>query len=246
MSNIALLLGQIAFQDFEVPASINIGGDQRLAIHRLLGGARIIDALGREECDITFSGVFSGETATFRARAVDQMRVSGLAMPLTWDVFFYAVIIKRFEADYRSGWWIPYRITCIVVADEASSALDPVLSLTNSALTDVTTACAFASAVGIDLSSTQSAIVAPDAAVRGTASYSSALVALASSGVAVAAGISLAESTLGAASWPVEGSMSSAANSINALVSAAQKISCLTNAQSYIGRTSVNLTNAST
>ena len=40
MSNVALLLGHIAFQDFEVPATINIGGDQRLAIHRLLGGTR--------------------------------------------------------------------------------------------------------------------------------------------------------------------------------------------------------------
>jgi hypothetical protein len=246
MSNVALLLGQIAFQDFEVPATINIGGDQRLAIHRLLGGTRIIDALGREESDIKFSGVFSGDTATLRARAVDQMRVSGLPMTLTWDVFFYTVIIKKFEADYRSGWWIPYRITCTVVMDEASSALDPVISLTNSTVTDFATACTFALDVEIDLSSTQGAIGAPDAAVRGSASHSSTLVALASSGVAVAAGISLAESTLGAASWPVEGSMSEVVNSINTLVSSARQISYLTNAQFYIGRATKNLTNAST
>ena len=152
MSNVALILGPISFQDFEVPASINIGGQQRLVIHRLLGGARVIDALGRDDSDISFSGVFSGDTAIIRARALDQMRVSGLTVSLTWDVFFYSVIIKSFEADYHSGWWIPYRIRCTVVCDEASGASDTTMSLTSDALSDVATACSFASAVGINLS----------------------------------------------------------------------------------------------
>jgi hypothetical protein len=104
MSNVALLLGPIAFRNFEVPAAINIGGAQRLAIHRLLGGTRVIDTLGRDDTDISFSGTFSGPDATLRARLIDEMRVSGLSLPLTWDVFFYSVIIRKFEADYRSGW----------------------------------------------------------------------------------------------------------------------------------------------
>jgi hypothetical protein len=246
MSNVALLLGPIAFQAFEVPASINIGGAQRLAIHHLPGGSRVIDALGRDDSDITFSGTFSGPDATLRARLVDEMRVSGLPMPLTWDVFFYSVIIKKFEADYRSGWWIPYRMTCIVVCDEASRAVASIISLADDALSDVTTAFGFATTAGIDLSDAQNAVGAPGTAVRGTASYSSTLDALANASALIGSGIGHAESTLGAASWLADGQMPYVAIAFNGVVSAVQQLSSLTIAQAYIGRASINLANAST
>jgi hypothetical protein len=246
MPNVALLLGPVSFQDFEVPASINIGGAQRLAIHRLLGGIRVIDVLGRDDADILFSGIFSGPDATLRARLIDEMRVSGVPLPLTWDVFFYSVIIKKFEADYRTGWWIPYHVTCTVVCDEASSALASAISLADDALSDVTTAFTFAMGAGIDLSDTQSAVAMPNAALKGTASNSAALATLASASVVVGSGISQAETTLSAVSWPVDGQMSSAANALNGIVSAAQQISSLTVAQAYVGRARINLTNTST
>jgi hypothetical protein len=246
MSNVTLLLGPISFQDFEVPPNINIGGAQRLVIHRLPGGTRVIDALGRDDMDISFSGTFSGRNATLRARLIDEMRVSGLPMPLTWDVFFYSVIVKKIEADYRCGWWIPYHLTCTVVCDEASSAVASVISLADDALSDVTTASTFAIAAGFDLSDTQSAVGMPDAAVKGTASYSSTLVTIAIASVLVGSGISQAEVALGAASWPVEGHASSAAGILNGIVAAAQRISSLTVAQAYLGRASINLENAST
>jgi hypothetical protein len=246
MSNVALLLGPIAFQDFEVPASINIGGAQRLAIHRLLGGTRVIDALGRDDSDISFSGTFSGPDATLRARLIDEMRVSGLPIPLTWDVFFYSVVIKKFEADYRSGWWIPYRMSCTVACDEASGAVASVISLANNALSDVTAAATFATVAGIDLSGAQNAVGMPDATVKGTTSYSSTLVTLASASALVGSGISQAEATLGAASWPADDQMPLAATILNDIVLAAQQISSLTVAQAYIGRANINLANAST
>ncbi len=43
MPEIALFLGPIVFADFEIPESINFGGTQRLAIHRLAGGGRVIE-----------------------------------------------------------------------------------------------------------------------------------------------------------------------------------------------------------
>jgi hypothetical protein len=246
MSNVALLLGRIAFQNFEVPACINIGGAQRLAIHRLPGGARVIDALGRDDADIAFSGIFSGPDATLRARSIDEMRAAGLPMPLTWDVFFYSVIINKFEADYRSGWWIPYRISCTVVCDEASSVVASVISLADDALSDVTTACSFATVAGVDLADTQSALGMPDAAVKGTATYSSTLASLASAGALVGAGIAQAEVTIGTASWPTDGQIPSAASTLDGIVLVAQQISSLTVAQAYIGRAAINLANAST
>jgi hypothetical protein len=246
MSNVALLLGPVTFQDFEVPTSINIGGAQRLTIHRLPGGSRIIDTMGRDDADISFSGIFSGADATIRARSIDQMRVSGISMPLTWDVFFYSVIIKSFTAEYQSGWWIPYRITCAVVVDQASSVVAAVISLADNALTDVTTACTFALAAGIDLSTTTRAVGKPNACVRGTVSYTSTLVEVGEAVTLVGRGISKAEIALNAASWADRDDMSAAANAFNATIFVSRQISLLAIARGYIGRASVNLANAST
>lgn len=81
MSDIALLLGPIAFQEFEVPSGVNFGGRQRLAVHRLPTGLRIVDTLGRDDADICFAGIFTGSDATLRARSIDEMRVAGMIVP---------------------------------------------------------------------------------------------------------------------------------------------------------------------
>src|SRR3954469_21838480 len=100
MSDGTLLLGPILFQDFEMPERVRWGGAQRLSVHRLPGGARVIDALGRDDFDIAWSGVFSGDDATLRARGLDLMRAEGGVWPLTWNWFFYSVVIAVFQADY--------------------------------------------------------------------------------------------------------------------------------------------------
>jgi hypothetical protein len=129
MSDVALLLGPIVFQDFEIPSGVNFGGRQHLALHRLPGGSRVIDALGRDDAQISFAGIFTGSDATLRARALDELRVAGIALPLTWDVLFFTVLISDFHAAYCNGWWIPYRIVCTILQDEASALLQPVVSL---------------------------------------------------------------------------------------------------------------------
>ena len=152
MANTTLLLGPVVFQDFEVPCGINFGGKQRLAVHRLPGGVRVIDALGRDDADICFAGIFCGDDATLRARLMDEMRASGALLPLTWDVFFYTVVISQFQADYATTNWIPYRITCTVLRDEASALIEAALSLGATVLSDIGTAVGQAASGGVDLS----------------------------------------------------------------------------------------------
>lgn len=141
-----LLLGPILFQDFELPASIGWGGSHSLAIHRLPGGARVIDAMGRDDADISWSGIFTGPDATFRARALDLMRAEGLLWPLTWESFFYSVVLARFEADYRRPNWIPYRLTCTVLRDEAAAVAEYAISLAATTAQDLAQAASLAPA----------------------------------------------------------------------------------------------------
>ena len=170
MSFPAVMLGSVAFADFEVPESIRFGGAQKLAVHRLPGGARVIDAMGRDDADLTWSGFFSGASAADRARMVDQMRAEGGQLTLIWDAFCYDVIIRRFEVDYRNPFWLPYRIICTVVWDEAQANADLVLPLSTSILGDLAVAAGY----GIDVTQAQSALSMANAMSNGSSAFAAA------------------------------------------------------------------------
>lgn len=112
-----LRLGEVTFANNEVPESINFGGDQSLSVKQLIGGKRVVDAMGRIDDDITWSGLFFGSTATFRARFLDGMRVLANPLPLTWSQFNYRVVIKSFRAQFERTYQIPYTITVTVIED---------------------------------------------------------------------------------------------------------------------------------
>jgi hypothetical protein len=114
---VTLTLGGIAFSGFEIPEKINFGGRQNLVTHKLVGGKRIIDAMGRDDDDIAWAGRFRGSNAKIRAQALDGLRISGAPQTLGWDGFSYSVIIKEFKADYTQSYEIPYTVTCEVVQD---------------------------------------------------------------------------------------------------------------------------------
>ncbi len=132
-----LLIGPVLLEAFELPSRVLWGGRQRLAVHRLPGGRRVIDALGRDDADIAWTGTFTGPDAMLRARAIDLMRGDGRVWPLSWGSFFYSVVVSRFEASYERENWIPYRIACTVLRDEAAAVAEAGLSLAEGVLADV-------------------------------------------------------------------------------------------------------------
>lgn len=125
-----LNLGQFQFSGFEIPDHMPWGGSQRIAVHELVGGQRVLDAMGRSDRPLEWSGMILGPSAVDRARFLDTMRAQGLPQPLTWGQFSYQVIVHEFEADYRRFFEIPYRISCEVIADLAN----PVTSLAAAAI----------------------------------------------------------------------------------------------------------------
>jgi hypothetical protein len=246
MFDIALLLGPVAFRDFEIPSGINFGGAQRLAVHRLAGGARVIDAVGRDDANITFSGTFSGSDATLRARLLDELRAAGGTLPLTWDVFFYTVVISDFHADYQSVSWIPYRLTCTVLRDEASAVIGTAVSLAADALSDIGTAFGLAAGAGIDLTQVQAALSAPGATLRDTGAYVSAQSAVAGGRASLGQALAAAEGALTTAGSFAAGSAGAGASNLTAMTAASGQLAAVTAAQGYMGRTAVNLANAGT
>jgi hypothetical protein len=218
-----LQLGPVSFQDFELPSRIRFGGEQRLAVHVLPGGARIVDAMGRDDSDIGWGGAFSGADAADRARAVDLMRVQGGVWTLAWEAFCYLIVIASFEAAYEHSNWVPYRISCKVVRDLAQSPSDVVPSVATDVLADL-------AAVGlIDTSAALAALGVAGALSPGTAAYASAVGAVGSLVTQAQAGIVGAGSSLLAAEDPA-----TAATSAGQLAEYAD-------ANGYAGRALANL-----
>lgn len=117
MSDTKLVLGDVKFSGVEVPERIPFGGAQHLVVHELIGGVRVIDALGRSDRALEWSGWLLGENAVARAQELDAIRIGGLQQTVTWDKFNYTVIVREFEAEYQRFYQIPYRITCEVILD---------------------------------------------------------------------------------------------------------------------------------
>ena len=222
-----LVLGPVAFGGFEVPARVNFGGAQRLAIHRLPGGARVIDAMGRDDAEISWSGTFAGPDAAVRARLLDAMRAAGITLQLTWDAFLYSVVIARFDAQFGAPWWVPYRIACTVVQDEAQARVSAAVTLVASLGADLLSAAA-----GFDMSGPMAAVAAPGATTVGTAAQASALASMQSAQGGLASALDTAGNGLGS-------------SNLGTLASNTGTLAQLANAQGYLGRATTNLANAS-
>ena len=117
MSDLTLKLGSFQFEGLEIPESLPFGGSQRLAVHDLVGGTRVIDSMGAFTGPIEWSGWLLGETAMDRARALDDLRQQGNDLLLKWHEIAYQVVIREFRADFQRFYKIPYHITCEVVSD---------------------------------------------------------------------------------------------------------------------------------
>jgi hypothetical protein len=231
-----LTLGGVDLIDFEIPSDVLFGGAQQLAIHRLIGGARVVDVMGPDDASLRWTGIFSGPFAGDRARIFDAMRVAGAPLGLSWDAFCYNVVIESLIMDYRNPWWIPYQISCAVVVDQAESETAPTPDLANAILDDLTSASAY-----FDVSSALAATSVPDALTQGNAGYAFAALSLTSTTNAIDTKIDSAEA--GVANFG--GSQTSITSAdLASLVSTSGTLAQLCATRGYIGRCSNNLSEA--
>ena len=166
MDEVTLVLGPISFRDFEVSGGVRFGGRQRVVVHPLFGGGRVVDILGRDDAEIQLEGIFSGADATLRARLLDELRSSGVRVALSWDIFFYTVIVREFKANYQNALWIPYFTRCTVLRDEAVAVIPHIVPVAATVADDVATAIAGALQAGLALNfGAPSTPTAPELAV---------------------------------------------------------------------------------
>ncbi|WP_051949300.1 hypothetical protein [Methylosinus sp. PW1] len=121
-----LKLGNFVFQEFEIPSKITgLGGKQTIAKSQLIGGLRVVDAMGADNADLSWDGRFRGIDALKRAQTLDRMRKGGEVFQLRWGGLYYEVVISDFTFDYLRMQEIEYRITVVVVYDSNTVFVPP-------------------------------------------------------------------------------------------------------------------------
>lgn len=193
-----LTLGPVAFQGFEIPSEIAFGGEQALSVKKMVGGARVVDALGQDDADIAWEGRFQGPDAMDRALAIDEMRKGGQAQALTVAGLSYAVVVRKFAFRVQRLYQVLYEIALAVAQDNtlapaaASATLDDVVgSFMSSAagLTPGITNAAATSAVGALQAAITAAAPLQGATLTALAPVSAAAAAAATAAQGAAAAI---------------------------------------------------------
>ena len=146
---VALTLGGVVFAGFEIPESINSGGEQQLVVHKLPGGNRVVDALGPDDAEIRWSGRIRGSNAEARALLLDFMRRQGQQILLTYGLHRYQVVVHEFTANFQyGGLEIPYSIGCTVVRDETQGVASTAVGFIESMAADLVGALGLSDVIG--------------------------------------------------------------------------------------------------
>ena len=133
MATDQLILGPLAFDDWSTPSRLPFGGKQAMAVHKLPGGARVVDTLGPDEMDIRFSAILWGDAAYDAALALNGLRQSGLAVPLMFGGQFYLVIVEEATVTLeRYPQYALYEVTCLIAANPMAGGLGAVVSTVTS------------------------------------------------------------------------------------------------------------------
>jgi hypothetical protein len=164
-----LTLGGFVFTDFSVPDLLPAGGHQAMVIHKLPGGARVIDTLGRDDNDIIWRGQFFEQNALNKCVQLDAMRQAGSVLQLQFAGQSRQVVISQFIYSIRRfPMWVEYAITCTVYQRGPSTAASDASAIDSSTTSDAAAASDTASSAFEDPSSVWSSGAPPIPGVVGT------------------------------------------------------------------------------
>jgi len=236
-------LGFVRLQSFEVPTAIGFGGRQRMAVHDLPGGGRVVDVLGGADDEIVFGGIISGEDADTRAQLLDALRISGASVPLSWDEQYFIVIIAEARFEYRKSWWIPYQLRCVVRSNLIYGAATTVASTALSIAADLTQASAILGVVPANLATAEASLTETGATTPGTAAYGTSLSALSAAQGTLTNGVTTSGAAMPGFDLSLAGqNPTAAATSLTGITTAAGSLAAQTSASAYLGRGLATLT----
>ena len=147
-----LSLGGFTFSGFSPPDLLPVGGKQEMNIHKLPGGARVIDILGPQEDDISWRGTFFQNDAINMCVQLDALRRSGRLVPLRFAGQSRMVVVGSFIYSIRRfPMWVEYVITCVVNQQPPSSGAASSSGIDAATSSDASTAADVSTSTGSDV-----------------------------------------------------------------------------------------------
>jgi hypothetical protein len=253
---VVLTLGPLLFTDFEVPERINFGGDQVLVVKRLIGGDRVVHAMGRDDDDIKWSGRFRGGAAEVRARLADFTRIQGQQLVLAWSTFRYLVAVRSFKADFEQQVEIPYNIACTVIQDLTVPLVNDLLSIDAAIGSDISQVAQAGATLGIPgITTAIAAVSSATGSVQSFEGAGSLVVTGARDAITAALSMVNSQSTslnstvssaTGVAGMTAGGNPQVLASTLNLQSDALSQLGQLSQIGSLLQRASINIANAVT
>ncbi len=105
------MLGDMVLKTTEKPDFVQHGGGQMLAVNTFPGGNVSIQNFGSTYREISWEGWFEGVDAMERMYKIGNMRQKGNAIDFVTEAYTQKVVIKEFEPDHRTNFFIPFSIT---------------------------------------------------------------------------------------------------------------------------------------
>ncbi|MDR6511452.1 hypothetical protein J2792_002324 [Novosphingobium capsulatum] len=249
-----LTLGGVVFGRYEIPERIPFGGEQRMNVHRLVGGKKVVDVLGADPVNPEWSGFFIGPDAQARARQIEVLLKAGEPLALTWSERSYTVIIRSFRCEFELAWRIPYSLGVEVVSDNvtpitAGTSLDTTAQV-NADATAVATSAASVGNTGLTgaVSSIQSALKSVQDFRTATVSQINAVLTPINQARAIVTGLMQEASTtlaqlgsLASLGGAVPNPVAQFVSGLSLSVNAAQTTGTLADIDARLGRMSLNI-----
>ncbi len=238
-----VVLGGFSFLDFEVPETITLPVKQAVAVHRLIGGERVLDAMGPDYGDIAWSGTMLGAFAEMRAQSLKNLADAGQPLALTWGTWAFTVL--PYQIALKEGYQrIAYTIRCAVIRDDSAAPGDVLADLNASVTQDMAAALAQGgTALEGALATAQGTILGLAPILPGSAGVASALTTVAGvQGIAgaIAGTATTLLSRLGAGSAALTTPVASIAD-LAAAANATGSLAQAASAGAYLGRAGANL-----
>lgn len=254
-------LGPVTLQNMQIPERVAVGGRQATNVIKLPGGQRVIQTMGRDDADMTWTGYFEGPGAEGLAQQMDSLRQAGQPIQFAFGTYSFTVVVSEFLANYERSNWIPYSVTVTPLQDNAASLTGQTPSLLDSLNSDINSAAGFdltgdvaslASDAQSAISFAQPLVNAAGALGLKTSAWTSALSAVNTASTAIGAVQAASEGTIGGfvAGAVTAGNMlgvpvQQAGAALGALAGAASALANSSVAAGFMGRTAKNLSNAS-
>jgi len=239
-------LGGFVFKDIQVPATMRWGVRQRIVRQRLPGGVIVANMNGPDWPPIAWRGILEGPQAVRQAQQLYTMTKAGQPLQLSWMSQVFIVAIESFVADDTTTGWVPYKISCQVLADASQingppappSLAQQILGNVNAAVGfDVVDAAGQAASV---LSQVQVAAGVVGALVPGTQAFTTLSSAAGIASGVVAGAIPLAETAVNGLDTVVSGA-TAAMTWLGRAVSGTGNLAQATAANGYLGAAQSNM-----